>query len=192
MRRLIEKGLHKCLPKNPNVLTISALAIALSSLPFSAFHIAEPLIPLLLALAGIVDIIDGLIARFYKRSTPLGAFLDSVMDRYVDFIAIADMWLLSTRSSLNSILALTLLMGSLMTSYARARAESLGISLLGRGLLERSERYPAFIAVIIAYFALGQHALTIGMAVLAVLTNLTAVERIVTTIRLLRMGSNKP
>lgn len=92
---------------------------------------------IMLLISGFFDIVDGSVARVMKKTTPRGAFLDSNFDKVSEaliFIAIA-MGGLS-----NPILAMIALSTSILVSYLRARAESLGIELKGIGVGERAER----------------------------------------------------
>jgi archaetidylinositol phosphate synthase len=92
---------------------------------------------ILLLISGFFDIVDGSVARVMKKSTTKGAFLDSNFDKISEaliFIGIAIGGLSSP------ILAMIALSTSILVSYLRARAESLGIELKGVGIGERAER----------------------------------------------------
>jgi len=92
---------------------------------------------IMLLISGFFDIVDGSVARVPKRSTSRGAFLDSNFDKISEaliFIGIAIGGLSSP------ILAMIALSTSILVSYIRARAESLGIELKGVGIGERAER----------------------------------------------------
>jgi len=92
---------------------------------------------IMLLISGFFDIVDGSVARVSKRSTVRGAFLDSNFDKISEaliFIGIAIGGLSSP------ILAMIALSTSILVSYLRARAESLGIELKGVGIGERAER----------------------------------------------------
>ena len=92
---------------------------------------------IMLLISGFFDIVDGSVARVSKRSTSRGAFLDSNFDKISEaliFIGIAIGGLSSP------ILAMIALSTSILVSYIRARAESLGIELKGIGIGERAER----------------------------------------------------
>lgn len=92
---------------------------------------------IMLLISGFFDIVDGSVARVSKRSTSKGAFLDSNFDKISEaliFIGIAIGGLSSP------ILAMIALSTSILVSYIRARAESLGIELKGIGIGERAER----------------------------------------------------
>jgi archaetidylinositol phosphate synthase len=92
---------------------------------------------ILLLISGFFDIVDGSVARVMKKSTTKGAFLDSNFDKVSEaliFIGIA------IGGLSNPILAMIALSTSILVSYLRARAESLGIELKGVGIGERAER----------------------------------------------------
>jgi archaetidylinositol phosphate synthase len=92
---------------------------------------------IMLLISGFFDIVDGSVARVSKRSTSRGAFLDSNFDKISEaliFIGIA------IGGLSNPILAMIALSTSILVSYIRARAESLGIELKGVGIGERAER----------------------------------------------------
>ncbi len=92
---------------------------------------------IMLLISGFFDIVDGSVARVMKKITTRGAFLDSNLDKVSEaiiFIAIA------IGGLSNPILAMIALSTSILVSYLRARAESLGIELKGVGVGERAER----------------------------------------------------
>ena len=92
---------------------------------------------IMLLISGFFDIVDGSVARVMKKTTTRGAFLDSNFDKVSEaliFIAIA------IGGLSNPILAMIALSISILVSYLRARAESLGIELKGIGVGERAER----------------------------------------------------
>ena len=92
---------------------------------------------IMLLISGFFDIVDGSVARVMKRSTVRGSFLDSNFDKISEaliFIGIA------IGGLSNPILAMIALALSVLVSYLRAKAESLGIELKGVGIGERAER----------------------------------------------------
>ena len=92
---------------------------------------------ILLLISGFFDIVDGSVARVMKKSSTKGAFLDSNFDKVSEaliFIGIA------IGGLSNPILAMIALSTSILVSYLRAKAESLGIELKGVGIGERAER----------------------------------------------------
>jgi CDP-diacylglycerol---glycerol-3-phosphate 3-phosphatidyltransferase len=98
---------------------------------------------LLTLLTGLFDTLDGTLARSLGRTKKYGAFLDSVLDRYTEFIIYLGIWCYFYRQDkatpFISLIILLILFGSLMVSYTRARAEGLGVRCLV-GMLQRGER----------------------------------------------------
>ncbi|GAB6944717.1 CDP-alcohol phosphatidyltransferase family protein [Vulcanisaeta sp. JCM 14467] len=185
-RKILEKGLVRVMPRNPNVLTISSLIITLPTpyLMWLHHYWAYVLAFILLLIASAFDMLDGLVARYWGRASKLGAFLDSTLDRYVDFIALVDLWIVSDRGFLSIVLLLLAVLGSLMTSYTRARAEALGVKMMGVGLLEREERLILILLILLIFIATGIGVVILyGLLLLALLTNITAIERIITVVR---------
>jgi CDP-diacylglycerol--glycerol-3-phosphate 3-phosphatidyltransferase len=160
---------------HPNVLTSIGLGIN----AVAAFMLArgEFLYAGLIVLCGaIFDLVDGPVARQSNRVTRFGGFLDSVLDRYSDLILL--MGLLVYYASINRffyiILTAIAMTGSVMVSYTRARAENC-IPKCKVGFLERPERI-----VLIIIGALSNHMAPV-LWVLAVLSNITVIHRIVFT-----------
>lgn len=133
--------------------------------------------------AGTLDILDGRVARGGAGATPRGAFLDSVMDRYAEFISYAGLLVLFHRGWRVWAVLLAIL-GGVMVSYARARGEGLGVQ--GEvGWLQRPERFvllgfgSIFSSLADALLGAEGLVLTGTVVLLAVLANVTAVQRIV-------------
>ena len=162
---------------HPNVLTAFGLVInivAAAMLAFGQFRWAGVVI----IGAGLFDMVDGRVARETNRVTKFGGFFDSVLDRYSDLALY--MGLLVYYASINRfpyiVLTAIAMTGSVMVSYTRARAEN-SIPKCKVGFLERPER---IVLIIIG-------ALFLRMApvlwVIAVLSNLTVVHRMLYTYR---------
>ncbi|HEV3310084.1 MAG TPA: CDP-alcohol phosphatidyltransferase family protein [Chloroflexota bacterium] len=128
----------------------------------------------LLLVAGGFDMLDGALARRTQTFTVFGGFLDSTLDRFSEaFVLIGLTYFESVHHhALESTLLIGLLTGSFLISYTRARAEGLGLECKV-GLLPRPER------IIILAAGLLFPVLTPILIVLVVLTNLTALQRIV-------------
>ncbi|MEP6623826.1 MAG: CDP-alcohol phosphatidyltransferase family protein [Acidimicrobiia bacterium] len=95
---------------------------------------------LALSLSGLVDLLDGLVARSSGRASPRGAFFDSVMDRASDAMVFGGVaWYLGRDSGRLPVLALAATALAMLISYERAKAEALGYDARG-GLMERAER----------------------------------------------------
>jgi CDP-diacylglycerol--glycerol-3-phosphate 3-phosphatidyltransferase len=129
---------------------------------------------LVTAVASIFDMLDGRVARLRGRPTSFGAFLDSTMDRYSDMVLYMGLMILYARvdRTPHMVLVWVAAFGSFMTSYARARAESL-VPRCTVGFLERPER----IVLIILGALLNR--MTPVLWIIAVLSNVTALQRIV-------------
>lgn len=127
----------------------------------------------LVLFAGSLDFLDGALARATGRSTTFGAFLDSTLDRFSD--AALFLGLLAYYGSQGSYHQIMLvgaaLMGSLITSYARARAEGLGLRD-EVGIFTRTER------IVLLAIGLIINQMTVVLWIIAVLSNFTALQRI--------------
>jgi CDP-diacylglycerol--glycerol-3-phosphate 3-phosphatidyltransferase len=156
----------------PNHLTVVGLGVSI----LAACALAQGRLrvgAVLLALAGLFDFFDGSLARLANRVSAFGAFLDSVVDRYSDLVVLMGVVLYYHRAAETTGILLTMaaLLGTIMTSYTKARAQSIGLAC-EIGLIERPER----LILLIAGATL--NLLTPAMVALAVLTNLTALRRI--------------
>ena len=157
---------------HPNILTLLGLVVNI----FAAVLFARGLFlwaGLVVLFAGVFDMLDGEVARRTHRVTKFGAFFDSVIDRYSDLILLIGIvhWYAKWGQMFYVWLTGLVLIGSILTSYTRARAESL-IPACKVGFLERPER--------IVLLIIG--ALTNRMApvlwVMAILSNWTVSQRI--------------
>ena len=135
----------------------------------------------LLLSSGFCDTLDGIVARTFQQTTVFGGFFDSVLDRYADAIVYAAIIVAGLSNAVwgsvwGVVWGLAALSGSMMVSYTRARAEAAGIKMESVGFAERAERMIILaVASIIAFFWLP--ALGYGIAVLAVLSNFTVIQR---------------
>ena len=170
----------------PNQLTILGLGVSCGAAgAFAAGWLRTG--ATLLAVAGLFDLLDGSLARLTRQETDFGAFLDSVVDRYSDIVVLLGILLAYQLAAdfVGSVATMVTLAGTVMVSYTKARAQSIGVAC-DIGLMERPERLIGL--VIGATF----HVLTPAMIVLAVLTNLTALQRIVWTRRAARDPARHP
>ena len=154
----------------------------------------------LILFAGLFDMLDGQVARLGNMSSKFGALFDSVLDRYSECIMFLGIcyYLVAHHYFLSSIFAFIALIGSMMVSYTRARSEGLGIENKG-GLMQRPERVVltglSAIACGITSSIIGgdfkisldgfpipvfetMSVFTIPITIMAVLTNITAVKRL--------------
>jgi len=150
--------------------------------------------------AGVFDMLDGQVARLGKMSSSFGALFDSVLDRYSELILFLGIcyYLIAHHYFYSSLFAFIALIGSMMVSYTRARAEGLGVECK-EGLMQRPERVitiglSAIACGITAYFVGGDYIVylpgtriqvfetisvfTIPIVLLALLTNYTAFKRL--------------
>ena len=170
----------------PNHLTVCGLGVSLlaaASFVAGSTRTAGAL----LALAGLFDYFDGSLARASGQVTPFGGFLDSVIDRYSDLVVLLGIVVLFARTphARGAVVAMAGLVGSVMVSYTKARAESIGVEC-NVGVMERPERMICLIAG--AMLDLLEPALW----VLAILANLTALQRIAFTRRAMRDAAIVP
>lgn len=164
----------RALHLTPNALTIAGLVICAGSAVLVALGdlVAGGVV---LFVASAFDILDGALARVMGKTQRYGAFLDSTIDRYAEaftYIALLYYFLFRQHATLEPMLVIVALTGSLLVSYVRARAQSLGFTVNG-GWLARPER------VVITVIGLIVAPLLVwALWVLAVLTNVTVLQRI--------------
>jgi len=137
----------------------------------------------LVAIGGLIDTLDGVLAREVGQGSSFGAFLDSVADRFSEATVFFGLFLWYLRSGCQQELALiyAAIFGSLMVSYARARAEALGVQCKV-GLFTRFERVTVLVIGLIA------QQVRPALWVLAILANVTALQRIYHVWRVTRGG----
>lgn len=183
---------------SPNGWTALALAVAFGG--FFALWGGQLLPGLLLfLLSGTLDVVDGAVARATGRTSATGAFLDGVLDRYVEVLLILGLlfYLGPTAEFFIPVGAwiAILVFGAVMTSFVRAYADHRGLvrdqKVLAEemgGLLERAERLILIYAGMIGALLFGDGWLLGAIVLAAVLSNLTAVQRIFLAIRIGRRG----
>jgi len=128
--------------------------------------------------AGLLDLLDGALARRTGKTTPFGSFLDSTLDRLSEgaiFAAIAYRLAIDQRTVDVALVVLALL-GSVTVSYTRARAESLGVQCKV-GLASRFER------IVLICVGLYEDVLSYVIYVMVALTMFTVIQRVVHTYR---------
>src|ERR1700759_2610836 len=154
----------------------------------------------LILFAGLFDMLDGQVARLGNMKYTFGALYDSVLDRYSELIMFLGIcyYLVAHHYFLSSIFAFIALIGSMMVSYVRARAEGLGVDIKG-GLMQRPERVVtlglfAMLCGVTSLYIGGNYKLycpgikfhifetmsifTFPIVALAILTNVTAIKRL--------------
>ena len=127
---------------------------------------------LLLALFSPLDAVDGALARLSGQTKRFGAFLDSFTDRYEELLILAGLgYYFASRGNVNGVLlSFFAVIGSVMVSYARARAEALGFEAKV-GILTRLERTIVMVLGLLFGFPL------FALGIIAVLANFTAWQR---------------
>ncbi len=161
--------------------------------------------------AGLFDMIDGQMARHAKLTTRYGALYDSVLDRYSELVMFLGIcyYLVAYHYFLSSLFAFIAMIGSMMVSYIRARAEGLGIECRD-GLMQRPER---IVLIGLSGIACGIGAMWLGhdyrisveglpfhvfetmsiftfpLAILAIMANYTAIMRLLHCKRVLQNGN---
>jgi CDP-diacylglycerol--glycerol-3-phosphate 3-phosphatidyltransferase len=167
----------------PNTLTIIGLGlVCIIAAVIAAGY--EALGAVLLIFGAGFDATDGSLARLTNRVTKFGGFLDSSLDRYADgILMLALVWRgIELQNRWMIILAVIALIGSFLVSYTRARAEGIGIQMK-EGWFTRLERMIVLVLGLLSTLVIGQTGLLIALGILAVLSNLTAIQRIVATKR---------
>jgi archaetidylinositol phosphate synthase len=185
---------HK-LGLTPNKISVIGFILALASAASYVLVKTESSWLLILAVvfllaSGFCDTLDGIVARTFQQTTVFGGFFDSVLDRYADTAVYAAIIIAGLSNPAwgfiwGSVWGLAALAGSMMVSYTRARAEAAGIKMESVGLAERAERMLILAVVsIIAFFWLP--ALGYGIALLAVLSNFTVIQRAIHVYKVLK------
>ena len=160
---------------HPNVLTFTGLMVNVwAAVLFAAGRF--PAAGAVMILAGVFDMTDGRVARAQGRVTTFGGFFDSVIDRYSDLVLYLGLLVYYARVDrfFYAILVGVAMAGSVMVSYARARAESL-IPSCKAGFWERPERI-----VLLILGALGNR-MAPALWLLAIGPNISVIQRIVHT-----------
>jgi archaetidylinositol phosphate synthase len=184
----------------PNALTLLGPVVATLA-AWMYFQQQLALALLLLLLSGFVDALDGAVARAMGKTSAFGGVLDSICDRYSDAIVLFGIILGGWASSFWGLIAIV---GSLLVSYARARAEAAGVTQLGIGIAERPERliiimvvtllqYLTIIGILIAppiFFELTNW-IAYGVVLVAILAHITVVQRTIAAYRALSKMDSK-
>ena len=178
----------------PNALTLLGPVVAtLAAWMYLQQQLALAL--LLLLLSGFVDALDGAVARATGKTSAFGGVLDSICDRYSDAIVLFGIILGGWVSPVWGIISIV---GSLLVSYARARAEAAGVTQLGIGIAERPERliiimvvtllqYLSIVGVLITppiYYDLDNW-IAYGVVLVAILAHITVAQRTIAAYRAL-------
>ena len=174
---LVRRGVH------PNLITTSGFAVTiLAGLMYGIDHVRTA--GFLVLLGGAHDIFDGRVARLSGLQSKFGAFYDSVLDRisevtiYIGLISLYNQYEMSLLNIGMIYMIVLAMAGSLIISYSRARAETLGLDC-SVGLMQRAERI-VLLGAGSLIFGLSWDGLVISIIIVifAVLTNTTAIHRI--------------
>lgn len=169
---------------SPNTWTILSLGFAITAFLFivNRYFLVGAF---LIIISGLMDLIDGAVARKTKKVTRFGAFLDTVIDRYNEFLFIFPLVFIQWQPIVFDfkVWIFLFLFGSMITTYVKsAAAEKKLKKELRGGILERAERVGLYtVSLIIAEFnvTIFQYLIII----LAILSNISAIQRIVKAIR---------
>jgi phosphatidylglycerophosphate synthase len=179
---------------SPNGVTVLAMMVGGASgvaVAFGRFALGG----WLFILSGILDTLDGKLARVRNRVTPAGAAFDSLLDRYADSAVLFGL-AIYFRNSWVLVSVLAALFGTSMVPYVRAKAESFGV-VMKEGLMQRPERiFTLGVTVSVSPFVEAllpvssgpptQRLAAIGLVFLAVTSNATAIGRIARLLSALR------
>lgn len=167
----------------PNQLTLTGLVLqAVVAVVIALGYL--PLAGILLVFTSIFDAFDGTLARMTGASSRFGSFFDSTLDRYAEAFVLFGLLvyysaLADTRTEV--LLIYVAIVGSLLVSYTRAKAESLGIACK-EGILTRAERVALLVIGLVFSgwqpIAALPGVLTIVLWLLAILSNVTAIQRV--------------
>ena len=150
------------------ILALGAAALVITSHLFAAGFVV--------LIAGFFDLLDGALARRMEQATPFGAVLDSTLDRLSEAVVLLAILVSFSGTPLLVLLVFLALLGSLLVSYIRARAEAVGLECR-LGLFTRPER-----VVVLALGLLLSHlanALVIALVIIVVFSFVTVGQRLV-------------
>jgi len=168
---------------SPNAWTVIGLVFAFASAIVYGINIEFALIigGILLLISGFFDVVDGQVARVTKKTSTKGAFLDSIFDKIAEVAIFLGILIGGYAEPYLVFLAITL---SLLVSYTRAKAESVGKSLRGVGIGERAERILVIaIGGIIAGIVGLPEIMEYAVIIVVIIAAITFIQRIVVTTR---------
>jgi CDP-diacylglycerol--glycerol-3-phosphate 3-phosphatidyltransferase len=165
---LAKRGIH------PNSITLAGFVITcMAAVALSKGSLRSG--GLLILLGGLCDCIDGNLARAGGKATRFGALLDSVIDRYSEFVMFLGIaaYFITLKNYYILVVTFIALCGSIMVSYTRARAESLGFESKA-GMTQRAER------IVFLGFGALIHPMVFKLSIwlVAILSNITALQRL--------------
>jgi CDP-diacylglycerol--glycerol-3-phosphate 3-phosphatidyltransferase len=155
---------------SPDLLTAIGLGVSLATaFVIASGHLVWGVVGVIVA--GLADLLDGTVARRTGQASPRGSFFDSVADRVSDAALLVGVgWYLGRTSPHLPLLAFIVAALSMVISYERAKAESLGLQAKG-GLMERAERF------VLLSIALAFNIIVPVLWIMLVLTSFTALDR---------------
>jgi archaetidylinositol phosphate synthase len=161
------------------ITILSSIIFGINSLQFDPTINFSAIGSLFLLVGGFFDVIDGSVAKITKRSSRKGSFLDSTLDKISETIIFLG---IAIGELANPILCLIAVSSSLLVSYTRSRAETLGIDLSGVGFGERAERILILAVMGFLPFA---HSLQYGVIIVIGISIITIIQRIYKTLKIL-------
>jgi archaetidylinositol phosphate synthase len=178
-------------PLTPNQYTLTSIIFGIGAF-YSLTKQNLILATFLFLLASFLDFVDGAVARYKNISTKIGAYLDTICDRYVEGMLLFGMLFLPLPQIFlpHFVWLFLILFGSLITTYAKAAAKEkdLVFSELKGGLLSRGERIILLlIALILGIIEPTFTLMTYCLILIAILTNITAFQRISSLIKSVKL-----
>lgn len=186
---------------SPNAISAVALVLAgvsgvLIYFSYDQWQLLLPLAGVLMLISGFLDGLDGKVARLTGKNSKRGDFVDHVFDRYADVLMIGAV---AVSAWCNAYLGLLAIIGVLLTSYMGTQAQAVGAGRHYGGILGRADRMvlmilATFITWVLLFFdfrsfTLGSYSITVFEVMMlwfAVVGNVTAIQRAVSTYRILK------
>ena len=159
------------------ITIISAIIFGINTLKLDPTINFSAIGSLLLLAGGFFDVVDGSVAKITKTTSRKGAFIDSTLDKISETIIFLG---IAIGELANPILCLVAVSSSLLVSYTRSRAETLGIDLSGVGFGERAERILILAVMGLLPFS---HSLEYGVIIVIGISIITVVQRIYKTVQ---------
>jgi archaetidylinositol phosphate synthase len=159
------------------ITIISAIIFGINTLKLDPTINFSAIGSLLLLAGGFFDVIDGSVANITKTTSRKGAFIDSTLDKISETIIFLG---IAIGELANPILCLVAVSSSLLVSYTRSRAETLGIDLSGVGFGERAERILILAVMGLLPFS---HSLEYGVIIVIGISIITVIQRIYKTVQ---------
>ncbi len=165
------------LPMSPDAWSVFSVVIAVAC-AYTIYKQYFAVALIFFAVSAFSDVIDGAVARWRKRATKRGAYLDTIADRYVEFIVLFAIYLVSDSVFFLSAREWIVLVifGSIMTTYAKAAGAEKGVEICG-GIMGRAERLAFIFMIILSLWIFPEYSVYL-IALMAVLVNISPVQRI--------------